>query len=180
MYKYKGKILVSRPIIYDDIFNRTVVLIVEDNESGTLGFILNRPSDNEVSQLVDEIDSSHIVFEGGPVHQQRLFYIHNRPDLIKDSKQISDTYYWSGSFEDVQENLSTDRISEDEIRFFLGYSGWEEGQLQRELDKNAWLVMENNFNLLSFWGVDLWKRQLTLLGGEHLLWLNMPENPLLN
>ncbi len=179
-YKYKGKILVSRPIIYDDIFNRTVILVVEDNEWGTMGFILNKPSENEVSDLMFNINRPQTVFEGGPVHTHKLFYIHNRPDLIQDSISIIDNFYWSGNFNDVQESISSQRIEPEEIRFFLGYSGWEKGQLEKELEQNAWLVMENNINLLNAWDVNLWKRQLEQLGGEHLLWLNMPSNPLLN
>ncbi len=179
-HKYKGKILVSRPVIFDDIFNRTVVVIVEDNDWGTIGFILNKPMDSQVTDLIYNLNMDSLVYEGGPVNQHRLFYIHSRPDLIKDSIQIGTHFYWSGNFNDVKEAVASKRIEDHEIRFFLGYSGWEEGQLQNELDDSAWLVMENNFDLLKKWNVDLWQRQLKILGGKNLLWINMPENPLLN
>ncbi len=97
-YKYKGKILVSRPVISDDIFNRTVVVIVEDNEMGTMGLILNKPLENTLGELIHRMDSESIVYEGGPVHQHRLYYIHSRPDLIKESVRITDQFYWSGNF----------------------------------------------------------------------------------
>ncbi len=179
-HKYKGKILVSRPVLNDDFFNRTVLVVVEDNEWGTIGFILNKPMDSQVHEFIFKLNSESTVYEGGPVHPHKLFYIHSRPDLIKDSIQISEDYYWSGNFNDVKESIASDRIKPEEIRFFLGYSGWENGQLDDEFKENAWMVMENNFDLLADWNVNLWKRQLKILGGENLLWLNMPENPLLN
>jgi len=176
----KGNILIAQPALYDIAFNRSVVLITDHNEEGSVGFILNRPLNNSVNMYVSELLRPFPVYEGGPVETQHLYYLHKRPDLIQNSEPISHGLYWSGEYEDVRNALNNNLIGENEIRFYLGYSGWGENQLQSEIEDNAWIVAKEEVDIFQDWDNNLWKQQMKKLGGEHLIWLNTPADPSMN
>ncbi len=179
----KGHLLVAEPsIIGDHSFNRSVVLLTEYNEEGAVGFILNKPLQFVLGDFIDELDSNFTVFNGGPVEQDNLYFIHNVPNLIPDSIEISDGIYWGGNFNVIIELLQQQRLDETQIRFFLGYSGWSENQLDEELEQNTWVVVPNNYKKELFLknNPDFWKEKMIEFGGDYLLWSNAPENPTLN
>lgn len=179
----RGNLLVSEPsIIGDDSFSRSVVLLTEFNTEGVVGFILNKPLDYTLDQLIPGISLKLEVYQGGPVETDNLYFLHNIPDLIPDSHLIEDGIYWGGDFHAVSELLNKGEITGDEIKFFLGYSGWDRTQLENELDSNSWVVVENtdSKNLLSDNMHDIWKKEMKNLGGEYELWSNAPENPSYN
>ena len=118
-------------------------------------------------------------FGGFLVEPDNLYFIHNSPELITGSIKINEELYWGGDFEKVIELLNNESIGEENIRFFLGYSGWGENQLQNEIELNSWVIQENcignkviNINSESFW-----RKQIRSLGGAYLIWGNAPENP---
>ncbi|MXV38514.1 YqgE/AlgH family protein [Flavobacteriaceae bacterium Ap0902] len=177
----KGTILIARPTLLTDVFHRSVVLITDHSETGSIGFVLNKSFEVPVIDFLNEIKSNDIVYEGGPVDQENLFYLHSRPDLIMGSEKIKDGLYWSGNFEDVLHSVNNGYIQSNEIRFYLGYSGWTTHQLEQEIENNAWNVVNDvNFDIFQNWDNDLWQKQMQRLGGDNLLWSNMPENPALN
>jgi putative transcriptional regulator len=176
----KGNILLAQPALNDDTFNRSVVLITDHCEKGSVGFILNKPLIHSVNLFVDELASLTTVYEGGPVETENLYYLHKRPDLIKNSEPIGKGIYWSGEYEDVKNSINNGLIKENEIRFYLGYSGWGENQLQSEVIDNAWIVVDEEVDIFQDWNHNLWKQQMKKLGGEHLLWLNTPADPSMN
>jgi len=95
----KGVLLVAEPSIIGDVsFNRSVVLLAEYNENGSVGFILNKPLQYELKDFIPEIDSSIPVYNGGPVDQDNLYFIHRIPELIPDSIEISNGIFWGGDF----------------------------------------------------------------------------------
>lgn len=176
----KGNILIAQPVLNDYTFNRSVVLITDHNESGSVGFILNKPINHSVNAYVSELESDLTVYEGGPVETQNLYYLHKRPDLILNSEPITQDLYWSGEYDDVKNAINLGLIDESEIRFYLGYSGWGENQLQSEIEDNAWIVVEDDLDIFQDWDNNLWKLQMKKLGGEHLIWLNTPADPSMN
>ena len=176
----KGNILIAQPALYDYTFNRSVIFITEHNDQGSVGFILNKPIKISVSTYVSELDTQLQVYEGGPVETHNLYYLHKRPDLISNSEPIMNGIYWSGDYEDVRNAINGGLIQEDEIRFYLGYSGWGENQLQNEVNDNAWIVVDQEVDIFKDWDNNLWKEQLKKLGGEHLIWLNTPADPTMN
>lgn len=176
----KGNILIARPALYDGIFNRSVVLITDHNETGSVGFILNKPLQQPVNLFISELNSELQVYEGGPVEMDNLYYIHKRPDLISESENIGQGLYWSGNYEDVRWAINQHLILSNEIRFYLGYSGWSENQLQSEIDENAWVIAENHVDIFQDWSNNLWRQEMKKLGGEHLMWLNTPADPTMN
>ena len=179
----KGNLLLAQPnIMLDDVFARTVILLSRHNEDGTVGFTMNKPTDYTLSDFVDGITVVHSVYDGGPLEQDSLYFVHRVPDLIERSTPISDGLYWGGDFDSVQSHLNAGRISQDDIRFFLGYSGWEYSQLDQEIYEDTWLVIENKDAeaLLRTAPMTHWKMQMRNLGGEFSLWSNAPVNPVLN
>lgn len=178
----KGNLLVAEPsILNDQEFNRSVILITEHNETGTVGFILNKPSEYIINDLVPELDSNHPVFIGGPVSEGNLYFVHRVPDLIPDSINIEGNIFWGGSFEAVQKLLNNQQITTQDIRFFLGYSGWTENQLFDELKQSSWLVKENTYdNILEVQTSSFWKDELLKTGGEYKIWANAPSDLRMN
>ncbi|MDP2089574.1 MAG: YqgE/AlgH family protein [Flavobacteriaceae bacterium] len=178
----KGKLLIAEPsILNDPSFNRSVVLLTEHNEEGSVGFILNKLSHFRLNDLVPEILMDFPVYFGGPVEQGNLYFIHKTPHLIDGSIEIGKGFYWGGNIEIIAELINKSKIRIDEIRFFLGYSGWEVDQLNEELEVDSWIVLENDFpNILNADDTTLWKDQMIQLGGDYLIWANAPLNPSLN
>ncbi|BFP42853.1 YqgE/AlgH family protein [Muricauda sp. SCSIO 64092] len=179
----KGKLLIAEPALTGDVsFNRSVVLLAEHNTEGAVGFILNKPLEYDIRDLVSEIKVPLRVFNGGPVEQDNLYFIHKVPHLIDDSVEISDGIYWGGDFEKTVELINNNTITEKDIRFFLGYSGWASLQLDQELVSKSWVVVQNEYqsDIIQKSTTAFWKEKMIELGGEYLIWSNSPENPILN
>ncbi len=179
----KGNLLIAEPSLTGDVsFNRSVVLIAEHNSEGSVGFILNKPLEYTISDLVSEITVPFQVFNGGPVEQDNLYFIHKVPELIENSVEISDGIFWGGDFDRTIELINNGTITRQDIRFFLGYSGWGTSQLDQELTSKSWVVLPNEHesNILEKSTNAFWKEKMVELGGDYLLWSNAPENPSLN
>ncbi len=179
----KGLLLVAEPSIIGDVsFNRSVVLLAEHNEEGSVGFILNKPLEYTLKDFISEIDSTLPVYNGGPVEQDNLYFIHRIPELIPESIEIASGIYWGGDFNSVMGLLLQNKIDESQIRFFLGYSGWESTQLNQELQLNSWVVVPNNYKneIIGKPYTNFWKEKMIEFGGDYLIWSNSPENPAYN
>ncbi|CAM3489865.1 YqgE/AlgH family protein [Aequorivita lipolytica] len=179
----RGLLLVAEPSIIGDVsFNRSVVLLAEYSENGSVGFILNKPLQYKLRDFVPEINSKLPVFNGGPVEQDNLYFIHCIPEIIPDSIEISSGIYWGGDFSAIIDLLKEDKLKKDQIRFFLGYSGWESEQLEQELEVNSWVVVPNNYNngIIGKTNINFWKEKMIEFGGDYILWSNAPENPSFN
>lgn len=179
----KGHLLIAEPSTLGDVsFNRSVVLLAEHNDEGSIGFILNKPLNYTINDLLPEIEASFKIYNGGPVEQDNLYFIHNIPEIIPNSVEISNGIYWGGDFETTKHLINTGEINKNNIRFFLGYSGWSVNQLEIEMQENAWIVSENSLKkkLLSKSSNQFWKEKIIEQGGEYVLFSNAPENPMLN
>ncbi|HET7361629.1 MAG TPA: YqgE/AlgH family protein, partial [Salinimicrobium sp.] len=107
----KGNLLVAEPSIIGDIsFNRSVVLLADHTENGSIGFILNKAFDFSLKDLISELKNDFKVFNGGPVEQDNLYFIHNVPNLVPNSIEIASGIYWGGDFEVVKELINKDLI----------------------------------------------------------------------
>ena len=178
----KGDLLIAEPsILHDDSFNRSIILLTEHNENSSVGFILNRPLKFTVRDLIPEIDCSFKIYQGGPVEQDNLYFIHKLPELIPNSRQVGQNIFWGGNFDSLKILLKEKEIESTEIRFFLGYSGWAKIQLEEEVSNNSWFVSENDFeNILSVDNKTIWKNKLMQKGGEYKIWANAPNDINLN
>jgi putative transcriptional regulator len=179
----KGQLLISEPSIIGDVsFTRAVILLADYSDQGAVGFILNKPLTYTIQDLIPEIEASFTVFNGGPVEQDNLYFIHNIPHLISDSIEISDGIYWGGDFETTKFLINNGQIGKDNIRFFLGYTGWETQQLESELKGKSWAISVNDYenNIIGKSTTNFWKEKIMELGGDYLIWSNAPEDPILN
>lgn len=179
----KGNLLIAEPSTSGDLsFNRSVILLADHNESGSIGFIINKPLKYTIRDLVPEIKANFKIYNGGPVEQDNLYFIHNIPDLIPNSIEISNGIYWGGDFDSTCDLINEGKINKNNIRFFLGYSGWEPHQLENEMNTNSWIISENSHEnkILGKSATNFWKEKILELGGEYLIWSNAPENPALN
>lgn len=179
----KGQLLISEPSIIGDVsFTRAVILLADCSSTGAVGFILNKPLAYTIHDLIPEIEASFTIFNGGPVEQDNLYFIHNIPHLITNSIEISDGIYWGGDFETTTFLINNGQISKDNIRFFLGYTGWETQQLESELKEKSWIIAVNDYenNIIGTSTTNIWKEKIMVLGGDYLLWSNAPEDPILN
>lgn len=179
----KGTLLVAEPSICgDQNFHRSVVLIANTKEESTLGFILNKPLHYKLKDVLDGIKYNFTLYFGGPVEPDNLFYIHNCPNQIENSIPIAHGLYWGGNFSAVLDLINSQSLTAENIRFFLGYSGWDQGQLKKEIAGNSWVQLTNPYkdDLIGKVKKDFWREQMIALGGKYLLWSNAPENPSYN
>lgn len=178
----KGRLLLSEPFLPDPNFERTVVLLCEHNEKGSFGFVLNKPTATPLEDLVEDIsDFKEIVHIGGPVERDTLHFIHKSGDL-EGGVDLGNGLFWGGNFRRLVSHINAKTIQGNDLKFFAGYSGWAEGQLQQELDANSWIVTPNATAKLVFdSGADmLWKKVLRELGGRYNVYSNYPTDPRLN
>jgi putative transcriptional regulator len=178
-----GRLLISEPFMLDPNFKRSVILITEYSADGAMGFVLNHTSEMLLGDVIPEITySEQPLFKGGPVGVNTLHFIHRCPDKIARGLEIWDGIFWSGNFEQVKELINTYQITSDDIRFFIGYSGWSEGQLEKELEEDTWIVA-NKFDpniLFNHHEETLWKDVVRGLGQRYAHIANFPEDPALN
>jgi len=173
----KGALLLSEPFAEDKVFGRAAVLIVDHSDTdGTVGFLLNKPIQMPVSSVVKGMKNFEgEMFLGGPVQTDTLHYIHTKGDLIKDSILVKDNIYWSGDFEQIRFCVNNELITEQDIRFFVGYAGWEVGQLREEIDAGHWWVVENDPNYAFQIAAEaLWSRALAEQGAPYNVIAQMP------
>lgn len=178
----QGSLLVSEPFLLDSYFKRAVVLLSEHDEQGTLGFILNKPTDVKLNEAVDDFPEFDVpLFFGGPVETDTLFYIHTVGELITGAKEIVDGIWWGGDYDRLKFLIDTRQIRPDQIRFYAGYSGWEPKQLDSELKEKAWMISNANEKFTFFENPkSLWSQVLKSMGNEYAILANFPEDPNLN
>lgn len=176
----RGDLLLSEPTMNDFYFGRSVVLLVDHSETdGSFGIIMNKPLGtklNEIADVFEDFDAP--VYLGGPVAENQIFFMHTLGDLLPDTCQIMDGLYWGGDTDTLNTLISNGIANKNNTRFFLGYSGWESGQLIDELVRNSWLVGKANSHLLFNTPTkSMWKDFVTRTGKEYRLWSRFPKNP---
>ena len=183
----KGRVLIADPFLSDDYFSNAVILLCEINEKGAFGIVLNHYIEETVSDFMtkfSDLDTSdYKISLGGPVDTDSIYYIHTRPDLIKNSINVfEDIYLGNGEeFDVVADLIRSKQLSHNEIKFSLGYSGWTAGQLEEELKKNSWFVGNlSSATLMNYQEKDIWKKTLEQMSEKHRVISNFPQNPMLN
>ncbi|MDJ1499136.1 YqgE/AlgH family protein [Xanthocytophaga agilis] len=178
----KGKLLIAEPFLGDPNFERSVVLLCEHTETGSFGFVLNQTTVLTLKDVIeDEIYADLPLHIGGPVEHNTLHFIHRMGTIIDDTIPIADDLYWGGDFEQVKSLLNMGKMSTDDIRFFVGYSGWGEQQLENELKQNAWIVTDAESSFIFQTPADqFWRNILRRMDGKYKAFANYPTDPRLN
>jgi putative transcriptional regulator len=178
----KGKILISEPFLPDTFFNRTIVYLADHNTEGSVGFILNKKLEIKVCDAISGFEKwEEYLCMGGPVAPDTLHYLHNLGETIPKSVLVSENIFWGGDIDIIRKLIHDGKISESQIRFFLGYSGWSAGQLERELKENSWVIAKVNPNIiLDSQTGNSWKKVLRGLNNKYRMWADFPESPDMN
>ncbi|MDA3879716.1 MAG: YqgE/AlgH family protein [Prolixibacteraceae bacterium] len=177
----KGRILIAEPFLPGSYFNRSIIFLVEHNAQGTVGFVLNKKVNFEIEGFSEEFPKyKGDLCLGGPVNIESLYYIHSLGSQIPNSIHITENLYWGGNIDILRQMVDSGVADEKNVRFFLGYSGWDKGQLTDELTDDSWLVSDISPTMVLDTSPQLWKRMVRKQGGRYILWENFPENPGMN
>jgi len=193
-----GTMLIASLALEDPNFRRTVVLIIQYSaEDGTLGLILNRPlgdkvslySSEELKKLTGAKDSvsdapaelGGLFFQGGPVEPGYLFFLHRLENAIEGGSQVCPGVLLGGDLDAIRAHKLVFPAGDPPLRFYLGYSGWKEGQLEAEIEMGAWVLGEARTELVFDPEPEqVWQRALYSLGGKYRALSFMPEDPAVN
>jgi putative transcriptional regulator len=157
-----GMLLVASPRLEDANFRHSVVYLVEHNDTGTLGFIINRPLELPLSELWSEVPPglavARLAGEGGPVDRHKGLLLHACMDLA-GAHPVSPTVAVGGDVDALAARWP-DGGDVSGPRLFLGHSGWGLGQLERELEEGAWILRPGRPELLfdPYPAVGLWQQ----------------------
>lgn len=178
----RGKILISEPFLRDAIFGRSVILLIDHTKEGSMGLVVNKQLPYLVNDIITEfkyIDEIPL-YKGGPVATDTLFYLHTLGE-IPGAITISKGLYLNGDFNEIKKYILQGNKVSEHIRFFIGYSGWENEQLNNEIRENTWLVSEEKASYLMKDNTkDMWKQALEKLGSKYEAWSRFPQVPTLN
>ncbi len=174
-----GKILISEPFMMDPHFRRSVVLVVEHSMQGTVGFVLNQETEVTVPDIIPGFPMFDArIRMGGPVQTDTLHFIHRIPHLIEGGLEIEKGLFWGGDFDLLRVKINLGLVNINDVMFFLGYSGWEHGQLEEEIDQNSWIVASTQCDqIFNEDHDDFWKDAVKSLGQKYAHIANFPENP---
>lgn len=178
----KGRVLISEPFLQDSYFKRSIVLITEHNNQGSVGFVLNKPTKLTINEVMEDFPPFEAEISiGGPVATNTIHFCHTLGEAIPDSVYVVHGIYWGGDFEVLKDLIRNKVVEQNQVRFFIGYSGWGADQLEREITENSWVVADvKTKNILEFSSKDSWKKILSRLGEKYKMWANYPENPVMN
>ncbi len=185
----RGDLLISNPIMEDPNFERSVIYLAEHSEEGSLGFVINLRSESQLNEIIEGLDIENIpVYVGGPVEQNTLHFIYsltsNFPfnEILEGSIEIQKNVFMGGDFEQLKSLIALYGVQDLKIKFFIGYSGWSEKQLQKEIESNSWVVVKNQDIMELFENKDQlhWRDIMKKLGGRYKMMSNYPVDPRLN
>jgi putative transcriptional regulator len=177
----KGSILVSAPFLYD-VFKRSVILIAEDNEEGSVGFIINKPLNFKLHEIVKDFpETNSKLYIGGPVQTDSIHYIHKAGNLLDESIEVADGIYWGGNFEALKVLVKNGQINDDDIKYFIGYAGWGQNQLKEEFIEETWYMTKAKaVDIFNENSDKLWNDLLIDTGNKYAVFANFSDDPSLN
>ncbi|WP_443939276.1 YqgE/AlgH family protein [Pedobacter sp. MW01-1-1] len=178
-----GRLLISEPFMTDPNFKRSVILLTQHDADGSFGYILNQAGNLLLKDVMRDLwEANNLLYFGGPVATDTLHFIHRRYDLMLSGEPVGNGIYWGGDFETLKMLVNTNAIEEEEVKFFMGYSGWEKGQLKKEIDENAWMISDVSHPDILFTNDDeqLWRDVIINLGTKYAHISNFPKDPYLN
>ena len=175
-----GTLLLAEPYLLDPNFRRAAIALVDHHDEGTVGFVINHPLDWRVTDVMDGFpDFAGFLGYGGPVQRDTLHFLHTLGERLGPSEHVGDGVYWGGDFEVLTGMIRDGIADERHVRFFLGYSGWDAGQLAGELADNTWVTAALTADLLFDVPADqTWSRAMDRLGDAYGVIGRMDEESL--
>lgn len=177
-----GDILIAKPFLQDGHFKRSVIYLCEDNKEGSLGFIINKSHGMLLKDIFPHLKNGYFpLFEGGPVSPNQLFYTHTLGLKLSDSKHIIDNVYWGGNFFELSQLIEQGEVMADQIRFYIGYSGWSEEQLSEEIENDIWFTENVTYtDLVKTSPEELWGEELVKINPGYKVFSDYSFDPSLN
>ncbi len=176
----KGKLLIAEPFLDEDYFRRAIIFLCENNNEGSFGFVINNFINIKLCDLDETFpDIETKISLGGPMEINSLYFLHKMGDKIQNSALVENGIYIGGDFQELTNLIKEDNSLMDEVRFFIGYSGWAADQLENEVKNNTWVVSEKNAKNILFesQAKQSWKRYLHELGGKYKIISTFPLDP---
>ena len=177
----KGYLLLAQPLLTDSYFNRSVILICDHNKNGTIGLQINKPLKSNIKSIISKPLIDQKVFLGGPV-DKNIFFLHKNNMFANDSVKINNHLFFSKNIDYIESLILDNKIQQNQFKLFIGYSGWDSGQLEEELNENSWIVVPK-FDINIIFSKDynnIWKEVLNNSSKIHKMFSNYPINPRLN
>ena len=182
-----GGMLVAEPFMREGYFNHGVVSLIDYvPDEGATGVVMNNRTEYSLDELLDGVNSQNRipVFCGGPLGQDRLYFIHTLgSDIIPQARRYAPGIYVGGDFDAIISYVNSGYPLEGAVRFFIGYSNWVEGQLERELRQESWVLATppaDPTDMLRSAGDSYWHRAVRSLGPAYRSWTLLPRNVSVN
>ena len=175
-----GLLLLAEPFLLDPNFKRAAIAVVDHRPEGTVGFVLNALTSARVEDLLADFPAfDGNVYIGGPVQQDTLHYVHTLGNLLGDAQEIREELWWGGDFEELTQLVATGIADSTNVRFFLGYTGWSEGQLEEECREGTWVFADLTSDLVFGTPPDrIWPKAMQRLGNTYAIIGEMEDEPL--
>jgi len=178
----KGSLLIANPVLPDPNFSRTVILLCDHDEQGSFGLVINRSTQLRAPDLFLNINIlksyNEKIYLGGPVSQSMVFFLCRSPSAAGKLDEICSGVYLGSNLETLESLYSSLENPEQDIRFYLGYSGWSGGQLAEEMEQNSWLVQRANEQFIFLDSESLiWPKAVNSLGKKYQYLTKAPVNP---
>ncbi len=181
----RGDLLIASPYLRDPNFHRSVIVLCDHSEEGSLGLILNRPLSISLGQLFDavakKVPDNQPICQGGPVEPNRLLALRRGLHPEESSEQLVPDLHMLVDLEQSISLIESGAVDPSDYRFYLGYSGWESDQLNSELTDGAWIVSKATKALtFEVRASEVWAQSMRTLGGRYEIFAEMPTDPELN
>ena len=178
----KGSLLIANPVLPDPNFSRTVILLCNHDEQGSFGLVINRATQLKALDLFSSIDLlksyDEKIYFGGPVSQSIVFFLCRSPLGVGELDEVCPGVYLGSSLEALESLYSDIENPEQNIRFYLGYSGWSGGQLAGEMEQNSWLIQRADERFIFQDSENLiWSEAINSLGEKYNYLTKAPVNP---
>lgn len=145
-----GSFIKSTQTLNDTYFDTSTILITKYNNDGATGFVTNKLFSRKLNELEEFRQvPAFPLYEGGPVDQEHLFFIHRRPDLIDNGNSIANGVYFGGNFKQVVSCIKNNSIIINDIKIFIGYCGWHSAELDEEINEGSWIISEDAGDLFA-------------------------------
>lgn len=163
-------LIVAMPQVQDPFFHRSVILLTAHEEDGSLGFVINRPTDLEVERILEDMEipwhglDQQSAFMGGPVHPQvgTILFESDSSEFDDDAVEITPGLYCTQSIEALRAFAQSPPA---QMRLVLGYAGWRPGQLLDEVQRNDWITAPLNQDLVFSESPDrVWEKAVSSVG----------------